>query len=61
MEKTAPRPKPLRVLRLTRDCRLFLNGLNSLLDQLRQAGMGAELETEKRPDGLDVRIRIRNS
>ena len=61
VEKTAPRPKPLRVLRLTRDCRLFLNGLNSLLDQLRQAGMGAELETEKRPDGLDVRIRIRNS
>ena len=26
--RSAPRPKPLRVLRLTKDCRLFLNGLD---------------------------------
>ncbi len=58
--RSAPRPKPLRVLRLTRDCRLFLNGLNTLLDQLRQAGMGVELQTQKREDGLDVSICIRN-
>ena len=57
--KTAPRPKPLRVLRLTKDCRLFLNGLATLLDQLRQAGMAAEMKTEKRPDGLDVTIRVK--
>ena len=57
--KAAPRPKPLRVLRLSRDCRLFLNGLAALLDQLRQAGMGAEMETEKHSDGLDVTIHIR--
>ena len=57
--KAAPRPKPLRVLRLTKDCRLFLNGLTTLLDQLRQAGMGAEMETQKHPDGLDVTIRVR--
>ena len=59
---TAPaeaRPKPLRVLRLTKDCRMFLNGLNTLLDQLRQAGMAAELETDRQPEGLEVRIRIR--
>ena len=50
---------PLRVLRLTKDCRLFLNGLDTLLDQLRQAGMGAEMETEKHPEGLNVTIRVR--
>ena len=59
VEKAAPKPKPLRVLRLTKDCRLFLNGLATLLDQLRQAGMGAEMQTEKRPDGLDVTIRVK--
>ena len=53
------RPKPLRVLRLTKDCRLFLNGVNLLLDQLRQAGMAAEMETNKKPDGLDVTIRVK--
>ena len=57
--RAAPRPKPLRLLRLTRDCRLFLNGLNTLLEQLRQAGMGADMETEKREDGLDVTIHVR--
>ena len=59
VERSAPRPKPLRVLRLTRDCRLFLNGLSTLLEQLRQAGMGAEIETEKREDGLTVTIHVR--
>ena len=59
VERAAPRAKPLRLLRLTRDCRLFLNGLSTLLDQLRRAGMGAEMETEKRADGLDVTIRVR--
>ena len=58
VERSVPRPKPLRVLRLTRDCRLFLNGLAALLDQLRQAGMGAEMVTERREDGLDVTIHI---
>ena len=58
VEKSAPKPRPLRVLRLKRDCRLFLNGLATLLDQLRQAGMGAEMETERREDGLLVTIRI---
>ena len=59
VEKSAPRPKPLRVVRLTRDCRLFLNGLNALLDQLRQAGMGVEMAADNRPDGLDVTVHIR--
>lgn len=59
VERAAPRPKPLRLLRLTRDCRLFLNGLATLLDQLRLAGMGAEMETVRREDGLDVTIRVR--
>ena len=59
--RCAPRPKPLRVLRLTKDCRLFLNGLDTLLDQLRQAGMAADMETKKHPDGLDVTIRVRYS
>ena len=59
VEKTTPRPKPMRLLRLTRDCRLFLNGLNTLLEQLRQAGMGADMETVKREDGLDVTIHVR--
>ena len=56
--RAAPKPKPLRLLRLTRDCRLFLNGLNTLLEQLRQAGMGADMETQKREDGLTVTIHI---
>ena len=59
MARAAPKPKPLRLLRLTRDCRLFLNGLNTLLEQLRQAGMGADMETVKREDGLDVTIHVR--
>ena len=59
VDQAAPRPKPLRVLRLTKDCRLFLNGLDTLLAQLRQAGMEAEIRTEKHPDGLDVAIRVR--
>ena len=58
VERTVPKHRPLRVLRLTRDCRLFLNGLTTLLDQLRQAGMGADMETERREDGLDVTIRV---
>ncbi len=59
VEKNAPRPKPLRILRLTKDCRLFLNGLATLLDQLRMAGMAAEMETDRREDGLDVAVHIR--
>ena len=59
VDQAAPRSKPLRVLRLTKDCRLFLNGLDTLLAQLRQAGMEAEIRTEKHPDGLDVTIRVR--
>ena len=59
VERTVPKHRPLRVLRLTRDCRLFLNGLTTLLDQLRKAGMAAEMETNKKPDGLDVTIRVR--
>lgn len=59
VDKSAPKPRPLRVLRLKRDCRLFLNGLSTLLDQLRQAGMGAEMETERREDELLVTIRVR--
>ena len=60
VERTASRPKPLRVLRLNRDGRLFMNGLKTLLEQLRQAGMAAEMQAERRSDGLDVTIRIRN-
>lgn len=59
VDRTAPRPKPLRVLRLTKDCRLFLNSLHTLLDQLRQAGMDVQMITDKHPDGLDVTLRIR--
>ena len=59
LDRSAPRPKPIRVLRLTRDCRLFLNGLNTLLHQLRQAGMEAEMQTDKHEDGLDIVIRVR--
>ena len=59
VDQTAPRPKPLRVLRLTKDCRLFLNSLHTLLDQLRQAGMDVQMITDKHPDGLDVTLRIR--
>ncbi len=61
VEKAAPKPKPLRVLRLTRDCRLFLNGLDTLLAQLRQAGMAAERETKQREDGLDITLHIRTN
>ena len=58
VNRAAPRPKPLRIVRLTRDCRLFLNGLAALLDQLRQAGMDVKMDTEKREDGLDIAIHI---
>ena len=44
---------------LLEDVGEYIYRLDSMLTQLRQAGMGAEMETDKREDGLDVVIRVR--
>jgi len=52
-------PKPLRVLRLSKDYRLFVNGVKMGADQLRQNGMRVSLVETKRDDGVDVMIEVR--
>lgn len=58
LKRSAPAPRPLRVLRLNKDCRLFLNGLTALMDQLRQAGLTATMTTDRQGDNLDIHIHI---
>lgn len=56
-EKSAP--APLRILRLNKDTRLFVNGLKASLKQLEQCGMGCTLEEERSEDTLTLTIRIK--
>jgi len=59
-KKQQAAPKPLRVMRLSKDYRLFVNGVKMGADQLRQNGMQVNLTETKREDGVDVMIEVRN-
>lgn len=52
-------PRPLRILRLSKDTRLFLNGLKASLEQLREAGMETSLEEQRDGGTLTLTVRIR--
>ena len=54
-------PKPLRVVRLSKDYRLFVNGVKMGAEQLRQNGMRVGLTETKRDDGVDVLLEVRTS
>lgn len=51
-------PRPLRILRLSKDTRLFLNGLKASLEQLREAGMETSLEEQRDGGTLTLTVRI---
>ncbi|MBR0081913.1 MAG: ParB/RepB/Spo0J family partition protein [Clostridia bacterium] len=50
---------PLRVVRLPADCRLFLNGVKTLLDRLTESGLKTSMEEQRRGDGFDLVIHVR--
>ncbi|MCL2670417.1 MAG: ParB/RepB/Spo0J family partition protein [Clostridiales bacterium] len=52
------KPKPLRIIRLSTDCRLFLNGIRAGLAQLQQSGMDTRMEEKKTETGLEIRIYV---
>lgn len=51
-------PQPLRILRLNKDTRLFVNGLKASLKQLESCGMGCSLEEKREGETLTLVIRI---
>lgn len=50
---------PMRILRFSRDCRLFVNSVKDCIGQLEGTGMTAELSETRREDGVDLLIRVR--
>lgn len=55
----APGAAPMRILRFSRDCRLFINSVKSCIDQLEGSGVTADLQETRRDDGVDLLIRVR--
>ncbi len=58
MTKTAG-AAPMRIMRFSRDCRLFINSVRSCMDQLEGTGVTAAMEETRRDDGGDLLIRVR--
>ena len=54
---TKPRPAIVRVMR---DYRLFMNTINSAVNQLRDAGLIVDIEQSDRDDGVDISISVTN-
>ncbi len=50
---------PMRILRFSRDCRLFINSVQNCIDQLDGSGISAAMEETRRDDGVDLLIRVR--
>lgn len=50
---------PMRILRFSKDCRLFINSVKDCIDQLEGSGVTADLEETRRTDGVDLLIRVR--
>ena len=55
----APGAAPMRILRFSRDCRLFVNSVKDCIDQLEGSGVTADLTETRRDDGVDLLIRVR--
>ncbi|OQB24278.1 MAG: Nucleoid occlusion protein [Firmicutes bacterium ADurb.Bin182] len=54
-EGARPRPK---IIRLVKDYRLFMNSINTAINQLRETGMRVEVEQTDREDGVDIAIHV---
>ncbi len=50
---------PMRILRFSRDCRLFINSVKTCIEQLDGSGITAAMEENRREDGVDLIIRVR--
>lgn len=50
--------KPLRVLRFTRDYRLFLNSIRMSVEQLKQSGTAVQYKETKTEGGMEIAITI---
>ena len=50
---------PMRIQRLPKDCRLFVNSVRSCIEQLDGTGVAATMEETRRDDGLDLVIHVR--
>ena len=50
---------PMRILRFSRDCRLFINSVRTCIEQLDGSGITAAMEETRRDDGVDLLIRVR--
>ncbi len=55
----APGAAPMRILRCSRDCRLFINSVKTCIEQLDGSGISAAMEETRREDGVDLLIRVR--
>ncbi len=53
--------KPLRVLRFTRDYRLFLNSIKLSVEQLKLSGTFVDYTQTKTDSGLEIMIKIRDA
>lgn len=51
------RPRP-KVIRMVKDYRLFMNSINTAVNQLRDSGLKVELEQNDRDDGVDIAIHV---
>lgn len=50
---------PMRIRRVPKDCRLFVNSVRSCIEQLDGTGIAATMEETRREDGLDLVIHVR--
>lgn len=55
----SPGAAPMRILRFSRDCRLFVNSVKNCIEQLDGTGITAAMEETRRDDGVDLLIRVR--
>jgi ParB family chromosome partitioning protein len=56
-KRDGAKPRPI-MIRLVKDYRLFMNTINTAVNQLREAGMLVEVEQADRADGVDIQIKV---
>lgn len=56
-KRDGAKPRPI-MIRLVKDYRLFMNTINTAVNQLREAGMLVEVEQNDRTDGVDIQIKV---
>ena len=54
-------PPSRKIISLAQDHRLYVNALRSIVDQMRDTGLEAAMETEETADWIDLRIRIKKT